>query len=142
MHGYASADFRFVVLTPDRRTPNPLLALRACAKATAGETPTLRRGPSLGDFRAHEGEGLGGELLFAREHPPPDFGGSGDVGQGEAEGFDHQPAVVVDGAEGVEVFAPANEALAGGAAVVFADVNVAQHVGAGVQCKMNRLLLD
>src|SRR5207247_6218938 len=71
-----------------------------------------------------------------------DFGGGGDVGEGEAEGFDHKPAVVVDAFEGVEVFAPADETLAGGAAVVFADVDVAEHVGTGVEGEGNRFFLD
>src|SRR5213593_4730701 len=85
--------------------------------------------PPFGDFGAHEGESIGGELFFAGEHATPDLGGGGDVGEGEAEGFDHEPAVVVDGFQGVEVFAPADEAFAGRAAVVLADVDVAEHVG-------------
>jgi hypothetical protein len=70
-------------------------------------------------------------LFFGGVHTTPDFGGGGDVGECEAEGFDHEPAVVVDCLESVEVFAPADEAFAGGAAVVLADVDNAEHVGAG-----------
>src|SRR5438309_2143338 len=73
--------------------------------------------------RLHELQRVGGEGEFVGEHSPPDFGGSGEGWKGEAEGFDHQPAVIVDLVQGRERFVPVDASLAGGGAVIFADVN-------------------
>lgn len=54
----------------------------------------------------HEFEAFGCQMFFGGEHLPPDAGGCGQVGQSQAEGFDGEPAVVVDFFECSEGFVP------------------------------------
>src|SRR5580765_391102 len=87
--------------------------------------------PVLGDVLLHEGQAVGGEVLFVGEHFAPDAGCAGDFGKGGAEGFDHEPAVVADLGEGFEGFVPVDVAFAGGGAIVFRNVDVDDAFAAG-----------
>src|SRR6476661_2054862 len=98
--------------------------------------------PVLRHVLLHELQAVGGEVLFVGEHFSPDAGCAGDFGEGGAEGFDHQPAVVADFRQRPEGLVPVDVAFAGGGAVVFGDVDVLDALAAGTNGLGDLLLLN
>jgi len=79
-------------------------------------------------FSPHHGfyefEAVAVHIFWIGEEIAPDFGGGCEVGQRPAEGLDGQPSVVVCLFNGLEDGVPVDVSCTGGAAVVFADVDV------------------
>src|SRR5262245_30609412 len=117
-------------------TPSGRLALMATPPAPAG---SVGRGLP---FFLDQAEPVGVHFFRGGKEVAPDAGGGGEVGQGAAEGLDDHPAVVADLAEGAEGFVPGDVAGAGGAAVVFGDVDVDEAAGDGGDGGADLLLLD
>lgn len=82
----------------------------------------------LAEILFEEGEAIAGELEFILEHASPDFGGGGEFGESEAEGFDGAPTVVADVLDGLEDFGPFDITSAWGGAIIFADMDVVEDI--------------
>ena len=89
------------------------------------------------EFNAVVGDGIGSGFDVA-----PDGSGGADFGDVEGEAFYGQPGVVVEGGERLKDAVPGQVAGAGGASVVFGDMDVLE-MGAGrVECGGDVFLFD
>jgi len=85
---------------------------------------------------------LARQRLLVVEHGPPDLGCCSERGQGAAEGFDREPAVVPDVGQRIEGGIPRHLASAGRAAIVLRDVDVGDRRCMGANGSGRILLFD
>src|SRR5439155_3738588 len=108
------------------------------ARRIAGWKPA----PLLSPFFFDEAQSLGIDLLRAGEEVAPNARRGRQRGEGPAERFNDQPAVVLHFFEGLESFIPVDHARAGSAAIVLADVDVDKVAGKVFDRGSRPLLLD